>query len=97
MDCTSHCTCVRCWPRTETVKCLPVKPTPVVDDEAIKQFEAILAGIRDGSVRSFAVVAKQNGFSRWSSVRHLDSGDDYNIIGQLTAIIGQITANVNEP
>jgi hypothetical protein len=81
---------------SDNVTPLPVKPPPVVDIGAIEQMESILAGLRDGTVRSFAVVAKQDGFSRWSTARHLDKGDAYNIVGQLTAVIAQITAIINE-
>lgn len=67
-----------------------VLPKPVIDAQAIQTVEEVLAGMKAGRVSALVIVAKENGFARWSSVRAYVQSDRYNLIGQLTAVIQQL-------
>lgn len=69
---------------------LPVIPEPTIDAEAIAFVETILAAMKAGTVTAFAIVAKEDGYSRWSSVRAYNNRDRYNLIGQIQCVINEL-------
>ncbi len=78
------------------VKYIQLATRAPLDASAAETLQEILDAVKDGRVTAFAIVAKEAGFSRWSSWRGRVAADRYNLLGQLSALSAEIANTTNE-